>query len=241
MVPRSSWEQQAFDIWERYFPQLVLADGSFIEQSSHYHLLLCRTALEYTLAARHTGRGVPPELMSRLRRMFLLADNMLRPDGSLARFGDNSPDHIIEELWGLLTAARFHGLLDRSPRHGAVTPLTIYYGAVRSLEPPPPAPTTSLYTEGGWAFLRTDDGLVEMVAHGDPTSKLRSHGDAGQGSFELFVEGESLFVNRLLSDSRPGRLVPIGGGAERHPPEWAGPGLVASRRAEVTGLVQLTF
>ena len=48
----SAWREQAFQIWDEYFPKLVLQDGTFAEQSSHYHLLLCRTALEYWLAAR---------------------------------------------------------------------------------------------------------------------------------------------------------------------------------------------
>ena len=51
----AQWREQAFTIWDEYFPQLVLADGAFAEQSSHYHLLLCRTALEYWLACRIFG------------------------------------------------------------------------------------------------------------------------------------------------------------------------------------------
>src|ERR1039458_3912417 len=46
----AAWREQAFRLWDEFFPKLILEDGSFAEQSSHYQLLMCRTALEYFLA-----------------------------------------------------------------------------------------------------------------------------------------------------------------------------------------------
>ncbi len=54
-----AWREQAFRLWDEFFPKLILDDGSFAEQSSHYHVLLCRTALEYFLAARLSHRALP--------------------------------------------------------------------------------------------------------------------------------------------------------------------------------------
>ena len=34
----AQWREQALELWDEYFPQLVLEDGTFAEQSSHYHL-----------------------------------------------------------------------------------------------------------------------------------------------------------------------------------------------------------
>ena len=185
------WKNLAFEIWEQYFPALVLADGTFGEQSSHYHLLLCRTALEYYLAARSSNRPLPEKLQAPLRAMFSLANDLLRSDGSLPRFGDNSPDHIVEDLWGLLAAAHWHGLMDESPSHSVVTPLTVYYGA--NVAPPARQSSpwrTRLYPAGGFAFLRSKDCATELAVHGDPRPEAGPHGDSGRGSFELWRLGQ---------------------------------------------------
>ncbi|MBV9743967.1 MAG: heparinase II/III family protein [Acidobacteriia bacterium] len=185
------WRELAFTLWDRYFDKLLLSDGAFAEQSSHYHLLLCRTALEYWIACRKAARTLPGTLEQRLRDMFRLANQLLRPDGSLPRFGDNSPDHPIEELWGLLAAAHAYGLLDQGPRHNAITPLTLYYcGSSPSIAKPEKMPDLTLYPDGGFAFLRCRG--VELTAHGDPRSQTAAHGDTGRGSFEIWRRGQVL-------------------------------------------------
>ena len=121
------WSDRAFRVWEELGSKLILEDGTFGEQSSHYHLLLCRTALEYWLAAARLGRELAPELRERIRAMFRLANDLLRADGSLPRFGDVCPDHGVEELRGLMAAGYFLGILDESPAERCITPLTFYY------------------------------------------------------------------------------------------------------------------
>ena len=186
------WRRRAFEIWDEYFPALVLDDGTFAEQSSHYHLLLCRTLLEYLLACRVCGHAAPDGFEESARAMFRLANDLLRADGTLPRFGDNSPDHPVEDLWGLVAAAFHHGLLDETPHHRAITPLTIYYcgTAPRLPQPAATAPTMKLYPNGGFAFLRAPRHAAELVVHADPRPEIRAHGDAGQGSFEVRYEGE---------------------------------------------------
>ena len=185
-----SWKSTAFDLWQGFFPALVRADGTFTEQSSHYHLLLCRTGLEYFIACRQSGRGVPEGFLRKLRGMFLLANDLLRPDGSLPRFGDNSPDHTVEDLWGVIAAAQSHDLLDAPARHRAITPLTIYYGAPPGPTiPSPPSQAIRLYHSGGFAFLRSPQG-AELAVHADPAPEAHAHGDAGRGSFELWWRGQ---------------------------------------------------
>ena len=187
----SAWREQAFQIWDEYFPKLVLQDGTFAEQSSHYHLLLCRTALEYWLAARTCGRELPGGFEDQLRRMFLLANDLLRPDGTLSRFGDNSPDHIVEDLWGLMAAAWHYGLLTDAPRHQAVTPLTLYYCGTTPRLPKRGEDTgVRIYPNGGFGILRSNE--CELIAHGDPRPVSAPHGDAGRGSFELWRRNEVL-------------------------------------------------
>ena len=188
----ASWRDQAFEIWDTNFPQLVLDDGTFAEQSSHYHLLLCRTAFEYVLASQLCARPLPAGFEAKVRGMFRLADDLLRTDGTLPRFGDNSPDHTVEDLWGLLAAAYHFGLLEEPPRHRAVTPLTIYYcgTAPRLPSSSPSLKQSRLYPDGGFGFLRSPIADVELVAHADPNPEGQAHGDGGRGSFEVSWQGE---------------------------------------------------
>src|SRR6185436_13570014 len=152
-----------------------------------YLLMNCRTALEYLIASRDHGRTLPPDLEDRLHLFFELGNELLRPDGSLPRFGNISPDHIIEDLWGFLTAAHRMGFLKSKPRHAAITPLTNYYDSSAPCQTESQNPEREvLYADGGWAFLRRPDLGVELVAHGDPRKRTYTHGDAGRGSFELW-------------------------------------------------------
>jgi hypothetical protein len=185
------WRERAFRLWDEYFPKLVLEDGTFAEQSSHYHLLLCRTALEYYLAARSDKRQLPVGFEHRLQQMFHLGNDLLRPDGTLPRFGDNSPDHTVRDLWGLMAAARHHGLLEDAPRHAAVTPLTRYYcGDSPVWKHSHDTTRMRIYPKGGFGMLRSAD--CELIAHGDPRPEAAPHGDAGRGSFELWRKNEIL-------------------------------------------------
>ena len=189
----ASWQKQAFEIWDEYFPKLVLEDGTFAEQSSHYHVLLSRTALEYWLACRRCRRALPTGFESRIESMFRLANELFRPDGSLPRFGDNSPDRTGQDLWGLLPAAFFYGLLKQPPRHRAITPLTVFYcGAAPDLPSCPPAQSSLVFPKGGFAILRSASMNVEVAAHGDARESVGPHGDAGRGSYELWWKGDVL-------------------------------------------------
>ncbi len=188
----AGWRDQALALWDDYFPQLVLDDGTFAEQSSHYHLLLCRTALEYWLASRLAHRAMPSGLEGRIRLMFELANELLRPDGSLPRFGDNSPDRIVSDLWGLLAAAHHYRLLKNAPRHSATTPLTFFYCGNQPEKAPEALATVSVFRNGGFAFLRSAELNVELTAHGDSRKGVGAHGDSGRGSYELWWNGNVL-------------------------------------------------
>lgn len=189
----ASWRDRAWQLWDEYFPQLVLEDGTFAEQSSHYHLLLSRTALEYWLSCRNGNHTLPDGFESRIRLMFDLANELLREDGSLPRFGDNSPDRIISDLWGLLAAAHFYGLLKNPPAHSAVTPLTVFYcGTVPKFSPAKRSASLKLFSKGGFAILRSEPSGVELAAHGDTREAIGPHGDAGRGTYEIWWNGDVL-------------------------------------------------
>jgi hypothetical protein len=202
----AAWREQAFRLWDEFFPKLVLEDGSFAEQSSHYQLLMCRTALEYFLAVRLLHRVLPEETVGQLSRMFQVANDLLRSDGSLPRFGDNSPDHTVEDLWGLMAAAYHCGLLKARPRHDSISPLTLLYcGQAPRLPSAVASSCDSFYPQGGFMFLRSSDGSVELAVHADPRPESRAHGSAGRGSLELWWRGQAIVrePGSMLSSSNP--------------------------------------
>jgi hypothetical protein len=201
----AAWQEQAFCLWHEFFPKLVLVDGSFAEQSSHYQLLMCRTALEYFLAARRSRRALPAGSEARLSAMFEVANDLLRRDGSLPRFGDNSPDHTSEDLWGLMAAGYHCGLLKSCPRHKAITPLTLLYCGKAPKLPEAEPSHDRFYRHGGFMFLRSRDASVELTVHADPCPEVRAHGTSGRGSFELWWRGHVIVrePGSFLSSSNP--------------------------------------
>lgn len=185
----AAWVTLSFSLWDEFFPKLLLADGAFAEQSSHYHVLLTRTALEYMIASEDApNHAIGGAARATIKRMFLMANDLVRTDGTLPRFGDNSPDGTINDLSGFLAAAYFRGYLEEPPRCPEVTPLTLYYCEPFGELPPPVVGARRLYSQGGYAFLR-GAGPTEVAVHGDPGAESRAHGDAGRGSFEIWRRG----------------------------------------------------
>lgn len=203
------WSSQAFKVWDDVGSKLILEDGTFGEQSSHYHLLLCRTALEYWLAARRFEQKLAAGLEERIRGMFRLANDLLRADGSLPRFGDVCPDHGVEELRGLMAAAYHLGILEEPPVDRRITPLTHYYcGEVGHLPSYTRRARARLYSTGGFAFLHCESTPIDLVVHADPRPEVGTHGDAGRGSFELRWRDQYLVrePGSFLGPTSPGQI-----------------------------------
>lgn len=194
-IESESWRNLAFELWEKYFPSLVLDDGSFAEQTSFYHLQLSRTLLEYILAARQSRVAFPDGFKDRAIRMFTLLNELIREDGSIIRSGNISPDHIVQDFWGLLAAAYHHHLLSDPPRHKAVTLLTLFYCGefisenMGTIKQGDQTKIVKLYSLGGWGIIRDDTMKVDLTIHGDPDVKTRHSGDSGRGTFELWWKG----------------------------------------------------
>jgi hypothetical protein len=186
----NAWAKQAFDLWDDYFPKLVMEDGSFTEATSFYLVMNCRTVLEYLLACRQQKKAVSPQLQERLELFVGLGNRLMRKDGTLPRFGNSSPDHTANDLWGIFSAAHHHGFLREAPRHRVVNLLTTYYcgGALQYRDPAEPI-FNRLYSSGGWFFSKSPSIDAELVVHADPRSRTDIHGDCGKGSFELWWDG----------------------------------------------------
>lgn len=187
-----AFRDQGLEIGERFWPALVDPAGVLREQSSHYHVLLSRAALDYL----HFGggrSGLSPSVRSRLKRMFDLTNDLVGSGGGIPRFGDSSPDATAADLRGLSMAAWRLGAMARPPRDRSFTTLTLYYAEPVRDEPPVAQPAPHNVFEGsGFAFLRSADGRLEAAIHADPRPEAFGHGNCARGAFELSWDGAPL-------------------------------------------------
>lgn len=170
------WSAHAYELWDAMWPDMVMADGSFREGSSFYLLMNVRSVLDFLQFSEEDARPVSEEIRTRLRRAVELADDLMRADGSLPRFGNISPDHVIGDLRDVLLVARRRGVID----------------ATRTSGPRATPRQPAVYADGGWGFLADPEKELEVVVHADPRPDPQTHADAGKGSFEVWYRGASL-------------------------------------------------
>ncbi len=190
----AAWRGQGRALWDTFWPQLLLPDGALAEGSSHYHVLLTRTMLEYLSDAE--GRVLPAPMDELAPLMCTLTDLLVRPDGSLPLFGDISPDLPMAWMRGISRAAFDAGQLAERPRDAAAG-----YAAGAPQYAARPLPPRVEPTEWHVAhlphagLLHACRGQTELIAHGDPRPHTAIHADAGRGSFEVWHRGAQLIVD----------------------------------------------
>jgi hypothetical protein len=206
------------------WPKLILDDGVFAEQSSHYHVMLTRTLLEYVRDAREARRALPAGMEEKARAMCRVTNALLRSDGTLPLFGDISPDLPTSWLRGLPRVASRAGLLDeplRDAAAGYAAGASALFREASAARPPEPARasrphgwTSTLFASGG-LLLAAHEGIgLELVVHGDPRPASASHGDAGRGSFEIWYRGRPIVADGGVPTYEPGELRDAFRGAE---------------------------
>lgn len=168
-------------------------DGMLGEQSTHYHLLLTRRYAEVVLLARINGHDMPDEVWRRVRQMFEVANSFVRPDGSLAMFGDVSPDISPRGLTGFLAVGSAHFDVPSSvpPNEAAV-----WWLGRRGLEawrPQAPRCGVLLLRQSGYAVARTPDLHLVMVC--DPRARVVRHGHLDVLSIDLWTPAGQVLVD----------------------------------------------
>ena len=200
------WLSAARALWDETWPHLVLDDGVFTEQSTHYHVLLTRTLLEYIRDARLGSRKLPSGMLERAAAMCRVTDVLVRTDGTIPLFGDVSPDLPTSWLRGMPLACVGAGLLQR-PRDS----FPGYAAGASALFPEPsagnpadspaevracgPRSQVELFRSGGILWVRDNLAGAELIAHGDPRPESRCHGDVGRGSFEIWYRGVQVVID----------------------------------------------
>ncbi len=207
------WLHQARSLWDEYWPQLILDDGLFSEQSSHYHVLLTRTLLEYIRDARLGGRDLPPGMLEKAQKMCGVTNILVRSDGTLPLFGDISPDMPTVWLRGISLACHRAGLLKKGLRDqadGYAGGASAFFSDQRIALPEISLPSSesgwhsSLFPRGGLLFVENKELGIELTAHGDPRKNSTGHGDTGRGSFEIWFKGRRIVVDGGIPTYQPG-------------------------------------
>ncbi len=203
---------RALRILEEQLEQQVAADGSHREKAAYYHCYALDMYLLATILGRQHGVKFSPGWMKRVEKMaeFLLA--ILRPDGSLARFGDDDGGRTVQlsdkdyynprALLALAATLFERGDLKRA---AGELPEEVFWilgpaGALlyTRLEEKEPEDRTMWFENAKLGIMRTgwlpDD--LWLASQAQPMGMLTAgHSHAGLLSFELSLGGKNVIVD----------------------------------------------
>ncbi|MCI0540999.1 MAG: heparinase II/III family protein [Verrucomicrobiales bacterium] len=200
-------------ILEQELMQQVGDDGSHSEKSAYYHCYALEMYLLATILGQQHGVAFSSLWMRRVERMAEFLMYILRPDGSLARFGDDDGGKTLrlcnEDYYDsrslLAVAALVFSRGDFKFVAGKL-PEEIFwlFGAegVRKYESlaaaEPPSKGVRWFSDAQVAVARTgwSDGDSWLLAQGQPMGMLTAgHSHASPLSFELFMKGQPIVVD----------------------------------------------
>ena len=208
----SRWSSLGRAILEEQLSRQVRADGSYVEQSPHYHRYTLEIYLFALAMARRSARtlsGVDERLTAALDHAMLIT----APDGTFPLIGDDDGGQLLPlALTGALndfrpalsTAAVMFTRRDYAYVAGAPSEQTLWLlgtrglAAFEMLPKAPPAPTSRAFADGGFYVTRDDWSsesnymLIDAGPHGFLTA---GHAHADALSFVLSVAGRPIFVD----------------------------------------------
>jgi hypothetical protein len=203
---------RARGILEEQLDRQVAQDGSHREKAAYYHCYALDMYLLATVLGVQHGLSFSSHWMNRVERMAEFLLSILRPDGSLARFGDDDGGRTIrlgaEDYYhptALLAVAAI--LFDRGDFKRVVgkLPEEVFWilgpdGVLRyeQLVEREPQKQRMWFGDARLAVLRTGWGAKEswLVCQEDPMGMLTAgHSHAGLLSFELFMDGKPVIVD----------------------------------------------
>lgn len=200
-------------ILEQELTQQVSDDGSHSEKSVYYHCYALEMYLLATILGQQHGIVFSSLWMRRVERMAEFLMHILRPDGSLARFGDDDGgktlrlrDEDYHDPRSLLTIAALVFSRGDFKFVAGTLPEEIFwlfggegvrkYEGVAATEPPSKA--VRWFPDAQVAVARTGwhEGDSWLLAHGQPMGMLTAgHSHASPLSFELFMKGQPIVVD----------------------------------------------
>ncbi|MGH9815960.1 MAG: heparinase II/III family protein [Candidatus Acidiferrales bacterium] len=200
-------------ILEKELTQQVADDGSHSEKSAYYHCYSLEMYLLATILGQQNGIAFSSLWMRRVERMAEFLMHMLRPDGSLARFGDDDGGKTLrlcdEDYYHprslLAVAALVFPRGDFKCVAGKV-PEEIFWlfgagGASKYESLPltkPHIKAVRWFSDAQIAVARTGWGEEDswLLGQGQPMGMLTAgHSHSSPLSFELFMKGQPIVVD----------------------------------------------
>lgn len=168
-----SFARDGFDLlWEQLRLQ-VRADGVHVENSTSYHFLVWRDAIEACILAYQYAIEIPSDIIERLAAMKNFLDVMRYADGIFPLLNDsvneNDKSEIIFHSFRKIFSQKKISEKNRSPLF--------------------------LYQNSGYAIWRTDNAHIVFDAGALGPAWCPGHGHADTLSFELFAFGQARIVD----------------------------------------------
>lgn len=206
------WRERGTAILAERMPQHVRADGTYIEQSTHYARYTVDFLVHAVALLQRTGHGVPPALSAALLRGATFLRHAARPDGSLPLLGDDDggrtlfldPRPADDVRATLEAAAALTGDRSLAPGRGAPSEEVAWLlgpEALRGLAaaaPIDPAGGSRYFADGGVAALRDgwgSDASMALLDCGPHGMGNGGHAHADLGSFDLTLRGHAIVVD----------------------------------------------
>jgi hypothetical protein len=178
----------------------ITSDGIYFEQSTCYERYTCDIYLHFLLIAERTGLDVPAQVRERLTRMVEFLAAVSGPDGRMPGIGDADGGWLMplcrreaDDCRGTLAVAA--DVLDRpdlAANTGDAPELLWLAGARHPISSGEPIRESRLFTEGGYAILRS--GEHDMIVDVGPVGSY-GHGHADLLSVQCRIFGEPCLVD----------------------------------------------
>lgn len=223
------WRKLGWHVLRDTLPQQIRRDGVYFEHATWYQAYtvdFCATAITLARYAKLPGWD---SLVPCLQRAAKALRDVIRPDGTIARLGDDDGGSLFtfrmpavgdlsDSLWRASAALDDPALLPARAA-GCSTLLWLEgsatYDRLRAQHNPAPLPSVA-HREGGWVVLREKNDhhvraaqehclIVDTIPHGRP---FFGHSHAAALAIDLSVHGVSMLVD-------PGTAAYVGD-ARRH-------------------------
>lgn len=168
-----SYAQKGFDLlWEQLRVQ-VRADGVHVENSTTYHFLVWRDAIETCTLAQQYAIEIPKDVLARLAAMKNFSDALRYSDETYPLLNDSAKEQDKIEM-----------VLDSFEKN---FPEKNFFQTNRS--------PLFLFQNSGYSILRADDTQLVFDAGALGPDWCPGHGHADTLSFELFAFGHARIVD----------------------------------------------
>lgn len=195
------WLKKARAIWEEYLPKLINDEGFFLEDSSFYHIMLTRTALDYYADIKNSNLHISEDLKEKIKKMCTITNLLFRADGSFPIFGDASPDMPSHWLRGIPVISYKMNLLKEYPRDvfsgyaGGANKIVESKIIKKRDDISREQWSMKLFKNSGLLFCRNNQLDLELTAMGNPKVESFGHSDSGKGSFEIWYRGNKIVID----------------------------------------------